>query len=173
MQPRELEALWPQREPLRPEAAELGARAWAAAAAPDPTALAALLATDTSALPLLAPALRRWLEELPDAATGLALSERQILELLAGGPRTRHELFLAHMERETVLFHGDAWFFDRIAGLGPLVPAAIGWRSPASAGACWPASSIARRSRAWIAGSAARTWAAGTGPHDRHSLAPP
>jgi hypothetical protein len=25
------------------------------------------------------------------------------------------------MERETVLFNGDAWFFDRIAGLGPLV----------------------------------------------------
>jgi DNA-binding transcriptional MerR regulator len=121
LEPRELEALWPRRVPLRPEAAELGARAWAAAAAPDPTTLAELLDTDTSALPLLAPALRRWLEELPDTAAGLALSERQILELLADGPRTRHELFLAHMERETVLFNGDAWFFDRIAGLGPLV----------------------------------------------------
>jgi hypothetical protein len=120
LQPHELEALWPKRVPLRPEAAELGARAWAAAAAPDPSALKTLLDADTSALPLLAPALRRWLEELPDAA-GLALSERRILELLADGPRTRHELFLAHMELETVLFNGDAWFFDRIAGLGPLV----------------------------------------------------
>jgi DNA-binding transcriptional MerR regulator len=120
LQPGELEALWPRRMPLRPEAAELGARAWAAAAAPDPTALTALLAADTSALPLLAPALWRWLEELPDAA-GLALSERQILELLADGPNTRHALFLAHMEGETVLFNGDAWFFDRIDGLGPLV----------------------------------------------------
>jgi hypothetical protein len=124
LQPRELEALWPRRVPLRPEAAELGARAWAAAAAPDPTALAALLDTDTSALPLLAPALRRWLEELPDTAVGLALSERQILELLADSPRTRHELFFEHMERETVLFNGDAWFFDRIAGLGSLVETA-------------------------------------------------
>jgi hypothetical protein len=121
LQPEGLEALWPRRVPLRAEAAELAARAWAAAAAPDPTALTALTRTDTSALPLLAPALRRWLEELPDTAAGLALSERQILELLADGPRTRHELFLAHMERETVLFNGDAWFFDRIAGVGPLV----------------------------------------------------
>jgi hypothetical protein len=28
------------------------------------------------------------------------------------------------MERETVLFNGDAWFFDRIAGLGSLVETA-------------------------------------------------
>ena len=121
--PDELEALWPRRVPLRPDAAGLGARAWAAAAAPDPTALQALTGTDTSALPLLAPALRRWLEELPDAA-GLALSERRILELLADGPRARHDLFLAHMELETVLFNGDAWFDARVASLGPLVSGA-------------------------------------------------
>jgi hypothetical protein len=121
LEPAELEPLWPRRVPLRPEAAALAARVWAAAAAPEPTALAALLETDTSALPLMAPALGRWLEELPDTTAGLALSERQVLERLADGAGTRHELFLEHMQRETVLFNGDAWFFERIAALGPLI----------------------------------------------------
>jgi Domain of unknown function (DUF1835) len=117
----ELEALWPARSPLTAETAALAARAWDAVCAPDPTPLAALLETDTSALPLLAPALRRWLDELPDTKSGLALSERRMLESLAQAPKTRHELFLESMEGERLLLNGDAWFEARLASLGPLV----------------------------------------------------
>jgi hypothetical protein len=124
LEPAELEALWPARVPLTAEVAELAERAWDAVCAPEPTAMAELIAGDTSALPLLAPALARWLDELPDTASGLALSERRVLEALAEGPRTRHELFLGSMEGERLLLNGDVWFFQRLAGLGPLVEAA-------------------------------------------------
>jgi Domain of unknown function (DUF1835) len=121
LEPAELEALWPARVPLTSQIAELAARAWDAVCAPDPTKLTALLDTDTTALPLLAPALRRWLDELPDTTSGLALSERRVLESLERAPKTRQELFLESMEGERLLLNGDAWFEARVASLGPLI----------------------------------------------------
>ena len=117
LEPAELEALWPARVPLTPAVAELARRAWDAVCAPEPTAMADLIAGDTGALPLLAPALARWLEELPDTAGGLALSERRVLEALAGGRRTADELFLGSMEGERLLMNGDVWFHRRLAEL--------------------------------------------------------
>ena len=88
----ELATLWPGREPLTPAVLDLAHRAWTAVRAPEPGALRAVLRDDTGALPFLAPALRRLLDELPDAA-GLSLSERLILQALADGPLTPVELF--------------------------------------------------------------------------------
>src|SRR5262249_51201147 len=65
----ELETLWPLRRPVTDELAAEGARAWAAVRAPEPTAIETLIESDTSALPFLAAALRRLLEELPDSRT--------------------------------------------------------------------------------------------------------
>jgi hypothetical protein len=121
LQPAELEALWTARVPLTSRIAELATRAWAAVCAPDPGQLSALLEEDTTALPLLAPALRRWLDELPDATSGLALSERRVLESLERAPKTRQQLFLESMEDERLLLNGDAWFAARVASLGPLI----------------------------------------------------
>ena len=121
LQADELEALWPRRVPVSPELLGLAHEAWAAFRAPEPTALAALLGRDTSTLPHLAPALRRLLEELPDAATGLSRTERQLLEPLLEGPRRPFELFLANQEREEAAFLGDAWAWKRLAELAPLV----------------------------------------------------
>src|SRR4029450_5909705 len=59
----ELEALWPERRAVTAATLELARDAWDAFRAPDPTALAALLERDTSALPFLAAAVRRLLEE--------------------------------------------------------------------------------------------------------------
>ena len=70
LQPEELEELWPQRRPVTLHTRALAREAWDAFRAPEPAGIAALLERDTSALPHLESALRRLLEELPDAKTG-------------------------------------------------------------------------------------------------------
>jgi DNA-binding transcriptional MerR regulator len=116
--PEELESLWPLRRPVTARVVELGKRAWDAVCAPEPTAVEQFLAEDTAPLPFLAAALRRWLEELPAVGSGLARSERQLLEPLVLGPRTPVQLFHAAQEREEAPFDGDAWAWKRLAGLG-------------------------------------------------------
>ncbi|HSP73235.1 MAG TPA: hypothetical protein VLN26_12745, partial [Gaiellaceae bacterium] len=116
----ELASLWPLRRPVTGEVLELARAGWAAFTAPEPTALAAFLERDTSALPYLAPALRRLLEELPDDA-GLSRSERQLLALLADGPRLPPQLFAEVQRLEEAPFEGDAWVWRRAASLVPLV----------------------------------------------------
>ena len=124
--PQELEALWPQRRPVTPELLELGRTSWEAFCAPEPTGLELVLAEDTSSLPFLAPALRRLLEELPDSASGLSRTERQLLEPLLDGPRTPPLLFRESQAQEEAVFAGDAWVWKRLAELAPLVAAADG-----------------------------------------------
>src|SRR5262249_48867178 len=65
-----------------------------------------------------AAALRRMLEELPDSRTGLARSERHLLELLAEGPRTPMRLFVESQSREDAPFAGDAWVWRQLWDLG-------------------------------------------------------
>ena len=78
---------------------DLAARAWEAFRAPTPEALNALRATDTTALPFLAPAIVRFLEEYPWTIDGLSRTERRLLELADHGeldltaafPRMHHD----------------------------------------------------------------------------------
>jgi hypothetical protein len=127
----ELETLWPERRPPTPERLELAVAAWDAFRAPHPRALEALLGRDTTPAPFLAAALRRLLEELPDARTGLSRSERQLLEGLEDGPRTPVELFLRTQDAEEAPFDGDAWVWRRLAGLAGLVARPDGGPLPA------------------------------------------
>ncbi|MDX6492229.1 MAG: hypothetical protein QOH02_164 [Gaiellaceae bacterium] len=105
LQPAELERLEPG--PVSRSALELGGDAWRAVCAGK---IEAFLARDTSALPYLAPALRRLLEERRD----LSRTKRQILAALAGGPKERSELFAANQAAEEAIFLGDTWFFVRL-----------------------------------------------------------
>jgi hypothetical protein len=59
----------------------LAGRAWEAFRAPTPAALDALRRGDTSALPYLAPAIARFLEEYPWTTDGLARTERRLMQL--------------------------------------------------------------------------------------------
>jgi hypothetical protein len=115
--PEQLAALFPTRRPVTDDQLRLGRGAWQAFRAPDPAALEALLATDTSALPFLQGALTRHLEEFPSVEDGLARSERQILEVVDAGERTPGPLFRACIAREERPFMGDASFFDRVRTL--------------------------------------------------------
>jgi DNA-binding transcriptional MerR regulator len=116
-----LEALWPQRRPVTLHTRALAREAWDAFRAPEPTALVELAGRDTPALPHLAPALLRLLEELPGARTGLSRTERQLLEPLLDGPQRPLQLFVASQAREEAAFLGDPWAWKRLAELVLLV----------------------------------------------------
>jgi hypothetical protein len=93
--------------------------------------LAELLGRETSALPFLARALRRHLQEFPAVANGLSRSETQALEALARGVTRLGDLYAAaHHEREEAIFLGDtifAWYLEVLRqGRAPLVRSANG-----------------------------------------------
>ena len=117
----ELASLWPVRTAVTPEHVHIARAAWDAVRGEDPRALARVAASPDERLPYLAPALRRLLEELPGTRDGLARTERQLLEGVAAGARTREQAFLAGMAAEEAPFLGDTIAFDRLAELAPLV----------------------------------------------------
>ena len=116
----ELADLWPLRRAVEPAQAELARAGWDAVRSPDPTAVERLLHSDTSALPFLAAALRRWLEEFPWVGDGLSRTERQALEAVEAGARGRKEIFLASQKREEAPYLGDLWLWRRLDELAPL-----------------------------------------------------
>jgi len=119
LQPHQFRALFDQRRPVSPDQIALGARAWDAFGADTPDPLVAVIASDTSALPYLAPALRRLLEEYPSDRDGLARSERQILQAIENGAATGTQAFRVCAEMEEAIFMGDTTFWgiaERLAG---------------------------------------------------------
>jgi hypothetical protein len=117
--------LWRDREPVTREMLDLGTEAWSAVRSADPTNVARLMESGTEALPFLAGALERFLEELPSADNGLSRSETQLLEAVATGPRTFSEAFQIAARHEERIFCGDASaarYLERVgSGSEPLV----------------------------------------------------
>ena len=95
----------------------LATKVWTAFRQPDPKAFAALLSDDLSALPYLEQAVRRMLQELPDANTGLARTQHQILIAINDGVNTPRELFGAVERLEEAAFMGDWSFWAWLDGL--------------------------------------------------------
>jgi len=79
-----LAELWPRRTPLSRDAIDEAVTSWIAVTSNDPRALP-FLTKRVKALPFLAGALERQLEELPDPTSGLSRTERQILAAVARG----------------------------------------------------------------------------------------
>jgi Domain of unknown function (DUF1835) len=123
--PVELSSLFPQRRPITSEMLTLAHEAWDAFRSPDPTTIERVLAGDTSALPFLAGALKRHLQEFPSVTSGLSRTERQIPETLAAGPMRPVPLFVAAQRKEEAPFMGDWSFwqfvYDLSQGSSPLV----------------------------------------------------
>lgn len=115
--------LWPQRRQINDDAVHLAKRAWAAYCEPSPEHLAQLAHGTHSALPLLAPALLRQLQELPGSRDGLSLTERLSLTYIAeAGPVPFGRVFAELMgKREPLPFLGDMMFH---ALLRPLIDGA-------------------------------------------------
>ena len=86
--------------------------AWNAFTSSVPTDIELALARDTSALPFLAPALRRHLQQFPSVENGLSRTEQQALSVLRDrGPLPALQLFFAVQKMEDPLFMGDLSFF--------------------------------------------------------------
>ncbi|MGB3123644.1 MAG: DUF1835 domain-containing protein [Pseudomonas sp.] len=112
--------LWPQRRVIDDDAVQLAKQAWAAYCDSSPIKLAELAQGTPPALPFLAPALRRQLQELPGLHDGLSLTERLSLAYIAeAGPVPFARVFAELMaKREPLPFLGDMMFH---ALLRPLI----------------------------------------------------
>ncbi len=92
--------------------------AWTAFTSPDPTAIERFIETGTSALPFVAGALRRHMEEFPSADSGLSRTERQALSVLRDhGSRSAGPLCVAVWRQEEAVFMGDSSFYRMMADL--------------------------------------------------------
>jgi hypothetical protein len=84
--PDELASLLETRQAVSDSQYDLAERAWQAFRDSAPLALDELRQSDTSALPFLAAAIQRFLEEYPATRDGLSRSERRLLQLAQNGP---------------------------------------------------------------------------------------
>src|SRR4029077_4083419 len=83
--PDELASLLETRQRVSEAQYSLAERAWRALREPTPDALDSLRQGDTTALPYLAAAVARFLQEYPWTTDGLSRTERRLLDLAAGG----------------------------------------------------------------------------------------
>jgi Domain of unknown function (DUF1835) len=114
----QLTALIDTRLPVRQSQYRAARAAWEAFTSPDPTDIQRFLETDTSALPFVAAALRRHLEQFPSLDSGLSRTEQQALSLLRDrGSLSGAELYIAVQRLEEQCFMGDAPFYRVITGL--------------------------------------------------------
>jgi hypothetical protein len=137
LSPEELATLLDVRQPVGHEQFELAARAWRAFRHPDPRGLAALVASDTSALPFLAVALRRHLEEFPSTRDGLSRSERRVLQL-AEQPVDLWQAFRHMHDDESAFYIGDLSFWEVVRELAGASPALVSLDATSAAGGALP-----------------------------------
>jgi hypothetical protein len=117
LNPQQMASLVDKRKRVNEGQKLLAKDAWRAFGAPDPKAIEEILRRDTSALPFLAGALRRHLEEFPSVKNGLSRNEHQALLGLAAGPTTFEDLFRATQSREERVYLGDVSFLRILRGL--------------------------------------------------------
>lgn len=115
--PDQLASLLGTRQRVTMRQMELGRMAWRAFTSSDPTSIERLLQRDTSALPFLAGALTRFLEEYPAVGSGLPRTEKQILVSVSQGISTPADLFAGLPQLEERVFMGDSTFWTRVESL--------------------------------------------------------
>lgn len=129
LSPAQLASLLDTRQAITRAQLELGDRAWRAFSSPDRRELVALLnGEECAALPFLAPALKRYLEDVSPPANTLGRTERQILRLVASGISGSHELFREIHRLEQHFYIADTAFWRRLQQLAsaPLPALTIG-----------------------------------------------
>jgi hypothetical protein len=109
---------WESREPISPADGEFASRAWGCFRSDDPGPLEAIPAESPRCLPHVAGAISRLLQEYPSRSRGLARSEAQLLEALAGGAETAAEAFRLCASLEEHVYLGDASFALYVQRLG-------------------------------------------------------
>lgn len=124
--PAELAPLLDLRQPVTAAQYALAARAWDAFRASDPRKLEALVrdaaAANLSALPFLAAALRRHLEEFPWTTDGLSRTERRVMQLAEAGPIAFKDAFPRVHDGETAFYIADLSLLAVIERLSAAAP---------------------------------------------------
>ncbi|KTC20194.1 hypothetical protein AO391_04220 [Pseudomonas marginalis ICMP 9505] len=134
--------LWPQRRVIDDQAVNLAKQAWAAYCDSSPVKLSQLAHGTHTALPLMARALRRQLQELPGSQDGLSLTERLALSYIAEVGAVPFGRVFAELigKREPLPFLGDMMFH---ALLRPLIDGEQPLLSEADTGQPWPRRGLA------------------------------
>lgn len=122
---RQLEA---SRTPASTEQLSLAKRAWNAFGSSDPTKIERLLQEDTAALPHLAAALKRHLEEFPSTVNGLSRSEREALTAISEGRVTPIAAFVEVAAKQESIFLGDSVFYSYVERLSGSDNPLVTWR---------------------------------------------
>ena len=125
LKPAEIASLFTTRQEVSEAQFTLASRAYAAFRASTPAELEALLQTDTSALPFLAPALARHLEEFPAGTTGLSRTEALIIAAVEHAPVGIVDVFRQVHAGERYFFIGDSSFWTIVVRLATATPALI------------------------------------------------
>lgn len=122
----QLASLFASRRRMSEGGVEAGRRAWRAFTADDPRRLLELAVDDDRfALPFLAPAVRRLLEEFPDSITGLSRSELAILSAVGDGACAFRDMMAAVHATEDRLFLPDLGLWSRVRALARLSPSLL------------------------------------------------
>jgi len=95
--PHRLEPLLERQEAVTARKLALGRRAWTAFRSPDPRKVEDVLGDVDEAMPVLADALQRYLEEFPWTSDGLSGSERTTLRAIAAGTTRALDVYREHM----------------------------------------------------------------------------
>ncbi len=111
--------IWQQFEEITSVQFDLGKQVWAAIKNPDLTDLFQIIKTETPALPPMAKALRRHLQELPSDHNGLSLTEELTLKILnEKGSMNAMRLFGQYTNHyEPLTFMGDSSYWKVLSRL--------------------------------------------------------
>jgi hypothetical protein len=123
--PDELASLVGTRQPVGREQYELAERAWLAFRAPTPEGLDVLRRDETPALPYLAPAIHRFLQEYPWTRDGVSRTERRLLELADGDGISLSEAFPRMHDGEKVYYVTDGSVAELAEALSQLMPSLL------------------------------------------------
>ena len=110
-------ALLPARTAVTPAQIACAHDAWAAFTAADPRRIETFLQRDPGALPHVAPALRRHLEQFPAISNGLSRLQHAALDVIDGGAHALVEIFRGVSAREEQAFLGDTSLWACLDGL--------------------------------------------------------
>jgi hypothetical protein len=117
MEPARLADLFETRSAVSREQLAAAQLAWRAFSSPDPRAIERAW-SGVDALPYMAAALTRHLQEFPSTSNGLSRTERQTLEALAAGSLSvKHLYTAAHLACEDVIYLGDSIFVRQLSAI--------------------------------------------------------
>jgi hypothetical protein len=131
LQPEQLASLYPNRHAVTEAQYDFAAVVDKAFATQDPALLIELSEMTDPSLPWVPASLTRWLQERPDATTGLGRLEGLALEAIRAGCETPDKIFASVSAAETApQFWGDTTLWAKINGLADRVPPLVKIEGP-------------------------------------------